>query len=418
MKKLILSLFVLLTGTAIQAQTSVPAYIDTDQVWTISGSPYQLSSTTYLAEGTYLRIEPGVVVKASKSLQFIVDGRIEAFGKSDSMIQFEGFQWRLQAKASGYNVTADTGAQFNYCHFYGQTNSGTYSIYNECSGVSASYCLFEDAYYGVYNRFFGKTGIISVTNSRFPSTSKYGYPIYTSGQGYLVIEDDTFLNQYSVYGYGTKIEFNRNQVLGTNSVSLEAYGLLNMKCNNFKNIPYGLQLNCWSNYDTLRLNVTGNSLDSCGGQFYHMVNISGTTPDVKRPVIAHFNRNNFLNCLSTGAKIKFTGTNKNPAAGYEFDFSNNYWMSQDSTAIANWIQDYSDDLMVWGKAVASNPLGSMVVDCKGNTMSVETIIKNSNIHIVGYYDMNGRPVDYMRPNEVYIVLYSNGQRKKVIQIVE
>jgi len=32
--------------------------------------------------------------------------------------------------------------------------------------------------------------------------------------------------------------------------------------------------------------------------------------------------------------------------------------------------------------------------------------------------MNGRPVDYMRPNEVYIVLYSNGQRKKVIQIVE
>jgi len=32
--------------------------------------------------------------------------------------------------------------------------------------------------------------------------------------------------------------------------------------------------------------------------------------------------------------------------------------------------------------------------------------------------MMGRQVDYMRPNEVYIVLYSNGSRRKVMQIAQ
>ncbi|MFZ9754891.1 MAG: hypothetical protein ACO3DK_02530 [Bacteroidia bacterium] len=363
------ALMALLTGiiSLAQAQTTVPAYIDTDQWWTAAGSPYQLSANTYLAEGAFIRIQPGVRVEASKPLQFIVDGRIEAAGKPDSMIEFEGFQWRLQAKAAGYEPTSDTGAQFNYCHFFGQSNSGTYNIYNECPGVSVTHCLFEDAYYGLYNRYSSAKGYISVTHSRFPSNSKYGYPIYTSGQGRLVLEFDTFQNQYAVYGYGTDIAFNRNQISGTGSVTLSVYGSLNMACNDFKNMASGLQLNCWGYYDTLHMTVTGNTLDSCGGSFYPMLSLSGSTPDGNKPILAHFNRNNFMRYSGTGAKVKFTGTNKNPAAGWAFDFSSNYWMSQDSATIAAWIQDYHDDLMIWGLAQASNPLGSLVVDCQDNT---------------------------------------------------
>jgi hypothetical protein len=50
------------------------------------------------------------------------------------------------------------------------------------------------------------------------------------------------------------------------------------------------------------------------------------------------------------------------------------------------------------------------------TTSVKTIVKNADLRIIGYYDMMGRQVEYMRSNEVYIVLYSNGQRRKVMQV--
>ena len=50
------------------------------------------------------------------------------------------------------------------------------------------------------------------------------------------------------------------------------------------------------------------------------------------------------------------------------------------------------------------------------TTSVKSLVKNTELKIVGYYDIMGRQVDYMRPNEVYIILYNNGQRRKVMQV--
>ena len=367
--------------SSLQAQTSVPNYIDTDQTWTASGSPYTLSANTYLANGAFIRIQPGVTVVASKDLQFIIDGRIEAVGKPDSMIELKGFQVRLQAKAAGYDMASDTGAQFKYCHFYGQANSGTYNIYNECAGVDVEHCRMEDAYYGVYNRYSAYKGIVQVLHTRFPSSSKYGYPIYTSGQGTLNVEYDTFENQYSVYGYGTDIQFNRNWVKGTGSVTVSVYGSLEMECNRFENMASGFQLNCWGYYDTLSILATGNTFDSCGGSFYPMISISGSTPDNNKPILAHFNRNNFLPYSGTGPKIKFTGSNKNPAAGWDLDFATNYWASQDSQQIADWIHDYSDDIMVWAKAHADSPVASLIDDCGDHTAHVALEVQDIQVKI-------------------------------------
>jgi hypothetical protein len=50
-----------------------------------------------------------------------------------------------------------------------------------------------------------------------------------------------------------------------------------------------------------------------------------------------------------------------------------------------------------------------------NTTNIKIIVNNAELRIIGYYDMMGRQVDYMRSNEVYIVLYSNGQRRKVMK---
>jgi hypothetical protein len=141
-------------------------------------------------------------------------------------------------------------------------------------------------------------------------------------------------------------------------------------------------LNCWGYYDTLKVQATGNTFDSCGGSFYPMMSISGSTPDSSKPIVAHLNRNNFLRYPGTGQKIKFTGTNKNPAAGWDFDFSNNYWTSQDSQQIADWIHDYSDDIMVWAKAHADSPVASLIDDCGDHT--ARTVPNVEEIQVIIY----------------------------------
>jgi hypothetical protein len=54
--------------------------------------------------------------------------------------------------------------------------------------------------------------------------------------------------------------------------------------------------------------------------------------------------------------------------------------------------------------------------CKqANTTNVKQLVKQDNITAVGYYDLIGRKVNYIEPNKVYIVLYSNGKYTKVVQ---
>jgi hypothetical protein len=51
------------------------------------------------------------------------------------------------------------------------------------------------------------------------------------------------------------------------------------------------------------------------------------------------------------------------------------------------------------------------------TTSTKTITKEDlkNVTVVGYYDMLGRNVDYIEPNKVYVVLYSDGRRVKFMR---
>lgn len=56
----------------------------------------------------------------------------------------------------------------------------------------------------------------------------------------------------------------------------------------------------------------------------------------------------------------------------------------------------------------------IVVCPKEQTTSVKTLTKLP--YIIGYYDMLGRQVEAIEPNKIYIILYSNGQRRKVMQL--
>jgi len=56
--------------------------------------------------------------------------------------------------------------------------------------------------------------------------------------------------------------------------------------------------------------------------------------------------------------------------------------------------------------------------CVGQrTTSVKKITRETlkNVTVVGYYDLLGRHVDYIEPNKIYIVHYSDGRRQKIMR---
>jgi hypothetical protein len=108
--------------------------------------------------------------------------------------------------------------------------------------------------------------------------------------------------------------------------------------------------------------------------------------------------------------------------GMEYDFPDADFLGYTQTRIADFtFKDSGRVLMYaqwWNKCLRQDTFMFRKLDvCKrSNTTSVKTIVKNADLQVIGYYDMLGRQVDYMRPNEVYIVVYSNGQRRKVMQV--
>lgn len=65
--------------------------------------------------------------------------------------------------------------------------------------------------------------------------------------------------------------------------------------------------------------------------------------------------------------------------------------------------------------VDTSMLTPIIVCRERKTTNIQPVIIPSNLKIVGYYDMSGRQVYYLRPNEIYIVLYNNGTRIKVVR---
>ncbi len=70
------------------AQTNVSGVLNDNTVWDITGSPYVVTSTVTIAEDSLLTIRPGVEVKFNAGTSFLVQGKLLAIGKSDSVILF------------------------------------------------------------------------------------------------------------------------------------------------------------------------------------------------------------------------------------------------------------------------------------------------------------------------------------------
>lgn len=57
-----------------------------------------------------------------------------------------------------------------------------------------------------------------------------------------------------------------------------------------------------------------------------------------------------------------------------------------------------------------------IIVCKENkTTSIQPVILPADLKIIGYYDMTGRQVYYLQPNQIYIEVYNNGARRKILK---
>jgi hypothetical protein len=124
MNKCIITLITSLFLNCLGAQTNVSGGIYSNTTWSLSGSPYVVTSTVVVFPGNTLTIEPGVVVKFDAGMQIeIRQAALIAQGLPNDSITFSS-NAGLSAGAWNniYLNGGSMGAKFNYCKFNYATN--------------------------------------------------------------------------------------------------------------------------------------------------------------------------------------------------------------------------------------------------------------------------------------------------------
>lgn len=350
------------------AQTTLPAIISSDQVWTVSGSPYIISQNTYVDTGVSITIQPGVHVKSlGTGLQLILDGELQALGTKDSLIKFDTITIKTSPKTIGYDVVSGNGFRLNYCEFVGSGNGTVLSLlYTDVKITNSTFAQFGTAIRFSPSNTSGNT--LEVRGCHFDNIlgNGFGYPLYATGtKGTSIVTNNTFLNSYTIYVYGD-ITFEENEVYNINSIAISSYNSkeCRIKCNNIRKLNYDMDINVSG--DTTKVLFLNNTLDSVGYKYtnYNMLNVSklGTNSSL---LGSKFNNNNFLNSKNP-TKILIKGNNTVLTTFETLDFKDNYWGTTDSSIIAGQIRDYNDNITIYAKADFSNFDSSMKPNCLEN----------------------------------------------------
>jgi len=84
----IFGMLIFLMGSNVAAQTEVDGDIDTDTIWSITGSPYIVPSSLDLLSGVSLTVDPGVEIRFQFGIQMVVYGTLSAMGSETQPIIF------------------------------------------------------------------------------------------------------------------------------------------------------------------------------------------------------------------------------------------------------------------------------------------------------------------------------------------
>lgn len=364
-------LFLLTIGLTVNAQTNVPALITSDQVWTVSGSPYNITQNTYIDTNVSVTVMPGVkIISSSTNNTLFIEGEFQALGTTDSMITMESLRINVKQPAKGYNANTGEGFYLNYCVIDGLP-SGRRNIEIYRVDFKIENCTFNDPYYGIYGS--GSNNLHAVIeNCTFNDSDSYGYPIYLAGTNNTIeIRDCEFYNGYGLTLYGD-ITIENNLFSGSSRLTASTYSNMYIACNEFLNMQNGVDINCYTYDSTANFTFNNNTIDSSGfANSSAMLDISRSNATY---TYASFevNNNNFLsNGGSTNPKVKIQGTNRTPTSSEVLDFRENYWGSTDSATIASYIRDYADDIMIFGEADLSNYLSAQTSGCYNGSPSCD-----------------------------------------------
>ena len=105
--------------------------------------------------------------------------------------------------------------------------------------------------------------------------------------------------------------------------------------------------------------------------------------------------------------------------GMEYDFPDDDFLGYTQTRIANFTFEDSGRVLViaqwWNKCLRQDTFMFKRLDvCKSTPTSNIVNLTRPEPKLIGVYDMLGRPVYYIRKNEIMIYRYSDGTSKKVV----
>ncbi len=79
---------VFVSANQVYAETEVSGNITSDTTWTLANSPYIVTGTIQVLQGSKLTIEPGVIVKFNQNTGLNIDGELYAVGEINNLITF------------------------------------------------------------------------------------------------------------------------------------------------------------------------------------------------------------------------------------------------------------------------------------------------------------------------------------------
>lgn len=351
----LLSILIFATVYSAQGSTNVSSVITSNQTWNMAGSPYFIPDSTLIPNGVKLTIMPGVkVFNKSVKGKLIVQGELQARGKSGSLVDFSIDSIIFRDSSGHYNPATGSGCMLDFCTMVADvTLTG--------SGVFFKKCKFRKApgYYGMFK--INRSGILSeltldscdvnkyyfATSRDYVSKPLWGDPIWPANEKFIL-----------------KIT---NSIISESAFMIQ--GDLEMKSNVFTRIDSShffivnrglIQCNKITETTTLHLHIdkndTGsfsfNTLDSVGvkefkttlNNVYGMLNVhaSSPTPDFK------IEYNNFLHLYQNAwwpnkpdfkLVLKLDSAQKST---FTYDVKKNYWGTINKSEIEGFILDAND----------------------------------------------------------------------------
>ncbi len=363
MKQKLLLITCLIFGfNGLFAQTTVNTNITSNQTWTKANSPYIVAQNITIDASAKLTIMPGTRIRNANNFIITVKGGVEAIGKFDTLITIDTVKFLFDNSSMGYNFSTNTGSQFDYCLFRGNTGymaiqvdqtpllvknttfSGfTYVARQLASTVSSHIKLrFEDCWFekGSYNSYivwpFGTKTELEM--ERCTAINHQG-GIQLADKNYF--KNCYFFNWYSSLGFD--MYFSKSATF---------------KCNTFKRFNnYIIQFPIGGYYENTNFVFENNTLDSAKNLMDYYVNSNMSGPGSGTWSVKN---NNFLRFTNKS----FLATGKTNS-GYvkTLNLQSNYWNTVDSPTIANGITDYNDNNFISVIVDFSNKLTSKSVGC-------------------------------------------------------